>query len=155
MGLPGAGKSYWANYIEKKYKARVLSGEEIAIKIFGTSKCKAKEYKLVYKKIRQQAKRLLKDGLTVIIDGTNLRYQYRKEIYKEVSWPETILIYFLIDDETALERLKKRGGCDKKTFYEFKRQLEESLESEKVFAKIIKLSQDQQKIKTTLENLLS
>jgi len=155
MGLPGAGKSYLSKYLKKKYQAKILSGEDMAIKMFGTSKCQAKEYKLVYQEIRQQAKDLLNQGFTVVIDGTNLKYQYRKEIYEEVVWKQTILIYLPIDDKTALERLEKRGGCDKKTFYEFKKQLEEPQKEEKTMVKTIILSQDQQKIEATLENLFS
>jgi len=155
MGLPGAGKSYWGNWLKEKYKAKILSGENMAIKMFGASKCKAKEYKLVYQTIRKLAKRLLEKGFTVVIDGTNLKYTHRKEIYKEVRREKTILIYLPIDDKTALERLEKRGGCDKKTFYQFKKQLEEPQKEEKATIKVISLSQNQQKIETTLANLLS
>ena len=155
MGLPGAGKSYLSKYLKKKYQAKILSGEDMAIKMFGTSKCQAKDYKLVYQKIRQQAKDFLNEGFTVVIDGTNLKYQYRKEIYEEIAWKQTILIYLPVDDKTALERLEKRGGCDKKTFYEFKKQLEEPQKEEKTMVKTIILSQDQQKIEATLENLFS
>ena len=153
MGLPGAGKSYLSNCLKEKYQAKILSGEDMAIKMFGTSKCQAKDYKLVYQKIRQQAKDLLSQGFTVVIDGTNLKYQYRKEIYEEIAWKQTILIYLPIDDKTALERLEKRGGCDKKTFYQFKKQLEEPQKEEKATIKVISLGQDQQKIETTLANL--
>ncbi|MBU4210799.1 ATP-binding protein [Patescibacteria group bacterium] len=155
MGLPGAGKSYLSNCLKKKYQAKILSGEDMAVKMFGASKCKAKEYKLVYQTIRQLAKGLLKKGFTVVIDGTNLKYTYRKEIYEEIDWKQTILIYLPIDDKTALGRLEKRGGCDKKTFYEFKKNLEEPKRKEKAKIKIVSLSQDQQKIETTLTNLLS
>ena len=155
MGLPGAGKSHLSNYLEKKYQAKILSGKNMAIKMFGASKCKAKEYKLVYQTIRQLAKGLLKKGFTVVIDGTNLKYTHRKEIYKEVRWEETMLIYLPIDDKIALKRLEKRGGCDKKTFYEFKKKLEEPKKEERTIIQVIILSQNGQKIKTTLANLLS
>jgi len=143
MGLPGAGKSYLSSYLKKKYKAKILSGEDVAIKMFGTSKCKTKEYNLVYQRIRQSAKNLLSRGFTVVIDGTNLKYQYRKEIYEELAWKQTILIYLPIDDKTALKRLKKRGDCDRKTFYQFKKQLEEPKEEEKTVTKVVKLTQNQ------------
>lgn len=161
MGLPGAGKSYLANWLEKKHKAKVLSGEDMAVKMFGTSRCKAGEYSLVYQTIRQQAQKLLKKGFTVVIDGTNLKYEYRKAIYEEVGREDTILVYLPIDDKIALERLKKRGGCDKKTFYEFKKKLEEPKKEEKTRITVVKLNQNhpsqvnQQKVEIILEKLPS
>lgn len=134
MGLPGSGKSYVAEYIHKKYGFVVLSGEEITIQMFGTEKVSGKQYAEVYKTVRQKASELLLQGKSVVIDGTNLKHEFRQQIYDEVKCDRTILIYLKVDDDTALERISKRiNSCSLETYQEFKNQVEEPLPEENVF----------------------
>jgi len=141
MGLPGSGKSYLSSYLHEKHGLTILSGENIAFAIFGTEKCSRSEYSLVYKTLRQLAVKLLSQGYSVVIDGTNLKYIFRKQIYDEVSCDSTTLIYLKTDDKTALSKISQRGidnqnkkdiksTCSQETFNSFKNQLEEPLPSE-------------------------
>jgi len=141
MGLPGSGKSYLSSYLHEKHGFTILSGENITFAIFGTEKCSASEYALAYKILRQLAKKLLSKGYSVVIDGTNLKYIFRKQIYDEVGCSSTTLIYLKTDDKTILNRISKRGvdyqnkkdiksSCSKQTFNSFKNQLEEPLANE-------------------------
>jgi predicted kinase len=142
MGLPGCGKSYVASYLYEKYGFTILSGENITYALFGTEKCANDEYALAYKTLRQLAAKLLADGYSVVIDGTNLKYAFRQQIYDEVICDSTTLIYLKIDDKTALNRITQRGlnyqdkkniksSISQETFNNFKKQLEEPLPSEK------------------------
>jgi len=141
MGLPGSGKSYVSNYLHKKYGFTVLSGENVTFALYGTGKCSANEYASTYKILRQLAAKLLVDGYSVVIDGTNLKYAFRKQIYDDVCCPDTALLYLKVDDKTALSRISDRGInyqdkkdikslIDRETFNKFKEQLEEPLPSE-------------------------
>lgn len=143
MGLPGSGKSYVCNYLHSKHGYSVLSGENITFSLFGSKKCSGSDYALAYKTLRQLAVQLLKEGYSVVIDGTNLKYVFREQIYKEVS-SSAYLIYLVVDEKTALSRVGQRGEdyTDKtnikstisvETFESFKNQLETPNENEKSF----------------------
>ena len=110
MGLPGSGKSYLADYLNKKYYFTTLSGENITHAIFGTEKCVSGQYKEAYEVLRIIAKELLVKKFSVVIDGTNLKYEFRKQIYDEIGDLAKIVLFYLVtDDETALQRTCLRG----------------------------------------------
>lgn len=139
MDLPGSGKTYVADYLNKKYGFTILSGENISHLLFENSQA---DFSLSYKILRQLAFRLLNDSYSVVIDGTNLKLSYRKQIYEEVCRNiKPILIYLLVDDQTARRRINSRGvdnhdkqdiksECSEETFAKFKEQTEEPAEGE-------------------------
>lgn len=144
MGLPGSGKSYVSSYLHNKYGFTILSGENITFALFGTEKCSGSDYVLAYKTLRQLAVKLLTEGYSVLIDGTNLKYVFRKQIYDDVKHEPTVLIYLKVDDKTAFNRVLQRGvdyqngkdiksSISKETFDNFKGQLEEPLPDEKAY----------------------
>jgi len=134
MGLPGSGKSYVADYLNKNLGFTVLSGENISNALFKNDQ--NTDYNLVYKTLRQLAKKLLKEKYSIVIDGTNLKYSFRKQIYDELCQNiKPILIYLLVDDEIALKRINNRGedksnsqniksSCSPETFIKFKNEIE-------------------------------
>ena len=136
MGLPGTGKSYLSDYLHRKYSFTILSGENITHSIFGAEKCSGYQYKEAYKILRLLSVKSLKQKYNVVIDGTNLKYEFRKQIYEAVGrLSKIILIYLFINDATALKRANLRGEnysnskmvlstCPPKTFTAFKKQLE-------------------------------
>jgi len=142
MGLPGTGKSYISNYLNKQYSFTILSGENITYSIFGTEKCTGLQYRESYEILRFLAVYLLKQKYNVVIDGTNLKYEFRKQIYQSVGdLAKIILVYIYIDDATALKRANSRkedssdlkaisGKCSLETFITFKNQLELPREDE-------------------------
>jgi predicted kinase len=137
MGLPGSGKSYFSSLLAKKGFS-VISGESVACELFGVEKLSSDQHAEVYKLVRLRALGSLKSGIKVVIDGTNLRYEYRRQIYNECAGFLTKLVYLEVDKKTALGRIKKRltqgegSGCDEKTFVDFKKQLELPREDEPV-----------------------
>jgi len=109
MGLPGSGKSYISNYLHDKYGFTVLSGENITFAIFNKVDCTGAEYSMAYDILRQLAQKLISLGYSVLIDGTNLKYIFRQQIYNDVNCPDTTLLYLKVDDKTALNRIAQRG----------------------------------------------
>lgn len=137
MGLPGSGKSFVSSYLKQKYGFVILSGKDITTQIFGTEKVSGKQYTEVYKIVRQRASELLTQGKSVVIDGTNLKKQFRQQIYDEVKCEKTLLIYLKVDDHTALDRISKRSNtCSQETFDNFKSQIEEPLPGEQAIVLI-------------------
>lgn len=145
MGLPGTGKSYLSNYLNQRYSFTVLSGENITYSIFGTEKCSRYQYKKAYEILRFLAVELLKQKHSVVIDGTNLKYEFRKQIYQSIGdLAKVILVYLFTDDATALKRANLRRedysdskaisrGCSPETFAAFKSQLELPQKNEKSY----------------------
>lgn len=145
MGLPGTGKSYLADYLHQKHFFTTLSGENVTHAIFGTEKCASGQYKEAYEMLRILAKELLVKKFSIVIDGTNLKYEFRKQIYDEIdNLAKIMLFYLVIDDETALQRANLRGEnyndpkkilskCHPETFAIFKTKLEIPQESENYF----------------------
>ena len=144
MGLPGSGKSYVSKYLNEKYGFTILSGENTTVALFGSDKCSGAEYAQAYKTLRQLAKKLLLEGYSVVIDGTNLKRVFREQITKEVKCDRTKLVYLKTDDTTAMDRVAKRGvdfndqkdiksSITQEKFYSFKEQLEEPNDEENAF----------------------
>lgn len=134
MGLPGSGKSYVASHLQQKYNFIVLSGEDTAIELFGTEKLSGQQYAQVYKTVRQKASELLQHGSLVVIDGTNLKKQFRQQIYDEIKCDQTILICLKTDDKIAMDRISKRNNsCSSETYQAFKDQIEEPSTEENAF----------------------
>lgn len=142
MGLPGTGKSYISNYLNKQYSFTILSGENITYSIFETEKCTGLQYGESYEILRFLAVYLLKQKYNVVIDGTNLKYEFREQIYQSVGdLARIVLVYIYIDDATALKRANLRkedfsdlkaisSKCSLETFTAFKNQLELPREDE-------------------------
>jgi len=72
MGLPGSGKSFVSNYLHEKYGFTVLSGENITFALFNKVDCIGAEYSLSYDILRQLASKLVKEGYSIVIDGTKV-----------------------------------------------------------------------------------
>lgn len=137
MGLPGTGKSYLANYLNKRYSFSILSGENVTHSIFGSDKHSTSQYKEAYEILRFLAAEMTTQKYNVVIDGTNLKHLFREQIYKVVSdsSAKPILIHLFIDDAIALNRANSRGEnfsdlkgilskCLPETFAAFKSQVE-------------------------------
>ncbi|MDD2566116.1 MAG: AAA family ATPase [Candidatus Gracilibacteria bacterium] len=145
MGFPGTGKSYTSHYLNEKYNYTILSGENITHAIFGTEKCTGEQYKQAYKILNFLAKELIDSGYRIIIDGTNLKKEFRTNIYNSMNNDVKVFgIYLYTSDEIALNRANSRGinvnnptnilsSCSKETFEGFKKQLELPNEDENFF----------------------
>ncbi|MFA6518885.1 MAG: ATP-binding protein [Candidatus Shapirobacteria bacterium] len=141
MGLPGSGKSYVSSYLHDKHGFTILSGENITFALFGKVDCTGSEYSLAYDILRQLAIKLISQGYSVVIDGTNLKYIFRQQIYDDVNCPNTTLLFLKVDDKTALNRISQRGidyqnekdirsSISTEVFKKFKSQTEEPLPRE-------------------------
>lgn len=147
MGLPGSGKSYASDYLHRAHGYTIISGENVTYAIFGTEKCSGSDYALAYKILRKTAAKLISDGYSVVVDGTNLKYVFRQQIYSEINCDRSFLIHLVTDDKTALYRANHRGedyqdlkniksSCSPETFESFKSQVELPQPSENSFTLI-------------------
>lgn len=145
MWFPWTWKSYTSHYLNEKYNYTILSWENITHAIFGTEKCTWEQYKQAYKILNFLAKELIDSWYRIIIDWTNLKKEFRTNIYNSMNNDVKVFwIYLYTSDEIALNRANSRwinvnnptnilSSCSKETFEGFKKQLELPNEDENFF----------------------
>lgn len=137
MGLPLTGKTYVANLLEKRFNFVKVSGENITYGLFKKTACTAKQYEKVYKIARLLSFSLFKNGFNTVYDGTNLKKEYREQIYRATDNIEArrLLLWVKAKPKIIFERMKSmktsykdrdniRSRITEKKFEAFKKQLE-------------------------------
>lgn len=113
IGIPGAGKSTWANsYADTHVGTRVISTDEIRLQLTGTYECDRSLYPFIYNEAKRRASVLLQQGHDVIIDATNVDVSEWVR-YRLICESQTSLVakVFNIDPEIAIKRQEERGRC--------------------------------------------
>lgn len=82
FGLPGSGKSYFAEQLAAKLDAKRLSTDELRKKRFPEPQYSQNEKMQVYGMLIQAVRLNLKDNSILILDGTF----YKKEIRETFAW---------------------------------------------------------------------
>lgn len=141
-GLPGAGKSTIAQTISEELGVALLQTDSLRKKLFGATdehvgfnegRYRPENRLRVYDDMHQQAGELLRNGLSVVLDGTFLEESLRVKAAKlaEVHQAEFIPIDCQCPDEIALQRITTRaqeGNTDSQTraeFFDLQRQAQE------------------------------
>ena len=105
IGLPGCGKSTWA----QNKNARVISSDAIREEMFGDETIQGNPCKVfaeVYKRLAQA----LIDDVDVIFDATNLDHKRAKAIKMCYEMDcECVAVYFDVDAQTCIERQNMRS----------------------------------------------
>ena len=78
VGIPGSGKSTYANKYLRKKNTLVLSSDSIRKQVFGDANAQYNN-KLIFSILFKRARSKLKQGLNVVIDATNISSSIRKE----------------------------------------------------------------------------
>lgn len=110
VGLPGSGKSTWANSLRDKYV--VHSSDVIKEELFGDEghECTPEEDAQVFKLLHERVKRDLKANKNVIYDATNLNKRRRAHFLKELKKIRCVknCVLFATDYEICIEQNNKR-----------------------------------------------
>lgn len=84
-GIPGSGKSYYANEIKEKYNnVEIFSSDAIRKELFGDENCQ-KDGALVFATLHERIKKRLENGGNCIYDACNINYKYRMEFLMEIE----------------------------------------------------------------------
>jgi predicted kinase len=111
VGLPGAGKSFFARQFADMFNAPLISTDKIRYTLFENSAYSSQEDALVQEITNNQIEELLKTGKTIVVDGgvnsrtarLNINKLAHKHGYgKMVVWIQT-------DEPTSLARSIKRS----------------------------------------------
>ena len=109
-GLPGTGKSYVAARLAEKTKSIVLESDALRKVLFSAPTYSAEESSRLFRAINWLAEDLLKKGVPVVIDSTNLAERYRECLYSiaEHARSKLVLVKVTAPPELVHQRLERR-----------------------------------------------
>lgn len=127
VGLPGTGKSYFAERIAEKIDAKILRTDEIRKELAGIKKGEHRYEdfgkglyteemtKKTYEEMYRRAKEIIRKGDSAILDATFSKKTQREgayEIAKELNVPY-LAIECICPEEIVIKRMKERSGDEK------------------------------------------
>jgi predicted kinase len=109
-GLPGTGKSYFSRRLAERLPYLILESDALRKKLFPAPAYSAEESAYLFRTIHQLLEGLLKKGIPVILDATNLSERNREYLYSiaEHSNARLVLVEVKAPPELVKKRLKIR-----------------------------------------------
>jgi predicted kinase len=109
-GLPGTGKSYFCTKLVKRLPFVILESDALRKTLFSSPNYSLEESARLFRALHLLIERLLKKGVPLILDATNLSERYRERLYHIADHLEAKLILVRVEAPPAVvyERLKSR-----------------------------------------------
>ncbi len=109
-GLPGTGKSYVATRLAEKTNSIVLESDALRKVLFESPTYSAEESTRLFRAINRLAEELLKKGVPVVIDSTNLNERDREYLYHiaDHTRAKLVLVKVTAPPELVRQRLERR-----------------------------------------------
>jgi predicted kinase len=113
-GLPGTGKSYFCTELAEKLPSVILESDALRKALFPSPSYSPEESSRLFRALHLLIERLLKQGISLIVDATNLSERYRERLYNIADRLDARLILVRVEapPEVVYERLKTRQGGD-------------------------------------------
>jgi predicted kinase len=80
-GLPGTGKSYFCSQLAERLPVVILGSDALRKVLFATPGYGAQESSRLFQTIHHLIEELLKKGISLILDATNLSERHREYLY--------------------------------------------------------------------------
>jgi predicted kinase len=111
-GLPGTGKTFLCRKLAERLPVVVLESDFLRKLIFPSPSYNATENSRLFRAIHSLIWGLLKKGISLILDATNLSERYREQLYCMADRLNTklILVRVVSPAEVVRERLKVRAA---------------------------------------------
>jgi predicted kinase len=111
-GLPGTGKSYFSQRLAERLPFVILESDALRRVLFPAPVYSRQESFRVFKAVYQLIERLLQEGVSVILDATNLTEGNREYLYSvaERLGVKLILVRVEAPREVVRQRLAGRGS---------------------------------------------
>jgi predicted kinase len=112
VGLPGTGKSRFAEALRKRSGAVVLESDDLRKRLVGEPTYSAEESRRLFDTIHGAIDRLLGAGAAVVLDATNLAEREREPLYAiaEQRGARLVLARLVAPGSVVRERLAGRPG---------------------------------------------
>jgi len=109
-GLPGTGKTYFCNKLAERLPFVILESDVLRKALFPSPSYSLKESSHLFRVIHLLIERLLKKGISLILDATNLSEQHREYLYCIADRLDVKLILVRVEapSQVVYERLKTR-----------------------------------------------
>jgi len=109
-GLPGTGKTYFCSQLAERLPFVILESDALRKALFSSPSYSSKESSHLFRTIHLLIERLLKKGISLILDATNLSEQYREYLYSIAEHLDVKLILVRVEapPQVVYERLKTR-----------------------------------------------
>lgn len=109
-GLPGTGKSYFCGKLAERLPVVVLESDTLRKSLFPSPGYSQQESAYLFRVVHRLIERLLKRGVSLILDATNLSERYREHFYSIAERLDVKLILVRVEapPELVRERLNTR-----------------------------------------------
>lgn len=109
-GLPGTGKSYFCSQLAERLPLAILESDALRKVLFATPGYSAQESTQLFRAIHYLIEKLLKKGISLILDATNLSEPHREYLYSiaERLGVKLILVRVEAPAEVVRQRLENR-----------------------------------------------
>ena len=110
-GLPGTGKSYFCGKLAERLPFIILESDALRKALFPSPTYSLPESSQLFQSIHHLIEALLKKGIPLILDATNLSERYRERLYNIADRLNAKLILVRVEApaEIVYERLKARA----------------------------------------------
>ena len=111
-GLPGTGKSYFCSKLAERISFIILESDSLRKVLFSSPGYSLKESSRLFRAVHRLIERLLKKGIPLILDATNLSERHREYLYSIADrlGVKLVLVRVEAPPEVVKERLKTRQG---------------------------------------------
>ncbi len=112
-GLPGTGKSYFSSKLAEMLPFAVLESDALRKTLYPSPNYSADESARLFQVIHSLIEKLLKKGILVILDATNLSERFRERLYNIADrlGVRLILVSTEAPPEVVHERLTGQGAA--------------------------------------------
>ena len=109
-GLPGTGKTYFARRLAERLPLTIIESDAFRKVLFPSPTYSSEESACLFRVIHSLIKKLLKEGISLILDATNLSDRHLVSLYliTNSSGAKPILVSVEAPDETVRQRLETR-----------------------------------------------
>ncbi len=113
-GLPGTGKSYFCSQLASRLPLVILESDALRKKLFSAPSYSSPESARLFRTLHLLIERLIKGGISLILDATNLSERYRERLYSIAERLDARLVLVRVEapPEVVYERLKARKDGD-------------------------------------------
>jgi predicted kinase len=109
-GLPGTGKTYFCRKLAERLRFVTLESDALRKTLFPSLSYSPEESARLFRALHHLIERLLKGGISLILDATNLSEQHRERLYNiaERLGVKLVLVRVEAPPEVVYARLKSR-----------------------------------------------
>jgi len=114
-GLPGSGKSTFSRQLAARVPLAIVESDVLRQALFPKATHSAEESNRLFTAVHRVVEDLLRDGVPVVLDATNLQERHREHLYHIADRlrAKLVLVWAQAPDSVVQERLRHRqAGSD-------------------------------------------